>query len=315
MSLNKFIFLKRDLKLVGWSGNLKNIVFSHSYFNFFFIITKSSFLSLFRKKKDIIYYRYLNTNRFFFAEVLILILDILIFFQAALGLIEIRWIIHNIDKETIDRFPSFTIIKKKILFKISNKKYVLDEILVKSANKIYNSSDIIPISFGKPIIEIETNKNILDEIKLFRKKRLLVGISSCWVNKSKGVHELIVKTLNEKENIVIFYLGVPFDFSHPRLIKFKTKLNFNIKDFDFCLKSLNDLSIPATLYDCAFYKKPIIYDDCSIFGELVNEYKLGCNINAISTYNFEPILDYQIDNFFKKRNWSLARERLFEKEI
>ena len=315
MPLNKFIFLKKDNKLIGWSGNLTNIVSCHSYLGFFIIIIKSSFLSLLRKKKDIIYYRYLNTDRIFFYEALILIFDILIFFQAFLGLIEIRWIIHNIDKETIDRFPLFTLIKKKILFKISTKKYVLDEVLVKSANAIYNCRDIITISFGKPIIEIETNKTILNEIKLFRKKKLLVGISSCWVNKSKGVHELIVKTLNEKENIVIFYLGIPFDFSHPRLIKFKKKLNFNIKDFDFCLKSLNDLSIPATLYDCAFYKKPIIYDDCSIFGELVNEYELGCNINAISTYNFDPILDSQIDNFFKKRNWSLARERLFEKGI
>ena len=43
----------------------------------------------------------------FFNEALILIFDILIFFQALLGLIELRWIIHNIDKETIDRFPLF----------------------------------------------------------------------------------------------------------------------------------------------------------------------------------------------------------------
>ena len=312
MPLNKFIFLKKDIKLIGWSGNLTNIVYSHSYLGFFIIIIKRSFLSLFRKKKDVIYYRYLNTDRNFFYEALILIFDILIFFQALLGLIELRWIIHNIDKETIDRFPLFTLIKKKILFKISTKKYVLDEILVKSANTIYNCRDIIPISFGKPIIEIETNKSIINEIKLFRKKKLLVGISSCWVNKSKGVQDLIIKTLNAKKNVMIFYLGKPFDFNHPRLIKFKTKLNFNINDFDFCLKSLNDLSIPATLYDCAFYKKPIIYDDCSIFGQLVNEFELGCNINVIREYNFEPISDKKIDNFFEKRNWTLAREKLFK---
>jgi hypothetical protein len=44
----------------------------------------------------------------------------------------------------------------------------------------------------------------------------------------------------------------------------------------------------------------------------VNEFELGCNINMIREYNFEPILDKQIDNFFKKRNWTLAREKLFK---
>tara|TARA_B100000989_G_scaffold103280_1_gene75625 strand:- start:22254 stop:23288 length:1035 start_codon:yes stop_codon:yes gene_type:complete len=319
-----YIFPKYDFKLKNWSKySNKNIIFprKNNYLYFFILIIKM----IVKNYKVIVFYRYLNVSSNFVKEYLKLLIDLLIFFLKFINLIDIRWINHNIDKESVNKINLIVNIKRRLLSKLSTVIYITSEIFLNKVN--FEKNKIKVISFGK--IENDTlyqnnlilKKKFIDfKNKLNKKfdKKVYLGLSVNFESKHQNTNLSLKKIAGNYDSFVICFINFSkTKISNQFFLNFSERISFNEKYIndviDFIYKESNDISIPYSIYSAASGKIPFFTNKESFFSNELLNYEIGFIvenssdlIKKIKSYNKSKAI-----NYLKIKNWEKAANKLF----
>lgn len=307
----RYFFPKNDIKVTRWAANRTDVfVNNKDIFSFYLVVLLATISHIFGKNdKPVVFYRYLNVYRSALLECSIFLFDLLVFCLAYFGWLEIRWIAHNLDKETIDRWPGITKVRKSFLLSRAHKVFVTDPILEKIARRILGK-DVIPISFGQVYDQVVSDSNVTEAINKLKSRGLrYVGVAANWVEKTSGVEELIAKVIKLRPELGIVYLCNNTTLKSEKISVIHSRSHFKLSDFDFCIKSLDDISIPFSIYHAISENIPIVHNSSDEFTIIFNEYDFGRGVEDVMIREIDPMVSVR---FFEKRNWRLAGDKLFE---
>lgn len=310
-----WLFPKLDFKLQGWLSSLSD---SHE------ILSLGStprsiliFTRLLLSRKLVIYFRYLNTENKIVKENLLLIRDILIFSFRLIGLIELRWIHHNFDKETIEEFPLYVKLRKKFLSKYSSRIYVLSE----KIKQVYPSNykhKVVSISFGKPLKRYPKPTVIIEKIEEWRAsfpRECKIGLSVAFSPKNVGLRNEIEKIRDIDGDRIRWIVFTNKPWADSSILFFETRVNFNENDLspyiDFAYKSMSDISIPYSLYSATYANIPFCAYYSSFFSTLIDEYRIGCTIRENSSLYDLLNQSFDFDTFKSDHTWAVGAQELF----
>lgn len=299
-----------------------------------------------KKRPKAIILRYLNDSHSLIKSILRFITNIITVLVTKILGIKLIWICHNVDKESKEYFPFMVRIKRKIVIKLSDKILVTDKLLIKHAARILqvDSSKVDYITFGKP----NTNKDISETEEIHQRiikftknnedKNTLIGFSignpNIKVLQPFYTDELIKKAKQNGINLKIILGGPLGDFikkhdlntynnilSNPNILFLDGKIKFNEKYIsqyvDFYWRVYDDYSVPFTVYNAAYYKKPILTMNKGFLKEMVSEYDLGSVLdsnmsnlkNAIYELKKDRITNFE--RFIEEHNWSVGARQLY----
>ncbi len=262
----------------------------------------------------------------------------------------IIWICHNVDRETRVYYPRISKIRRTMMAKNAERILVTDPLLINHAYKQFAcyKSKIDYITFGPYSIEQGLNKTgeVVEKIKNFvgssiNKNGMVVkyGFVAGRITWKTAQYEKIPSLINEASKsqidlkiIVIGPIGDELQKTNQELY-FELKNNMNIlfldgfyyldmfeisKYIDFYWRVYLDLSVPATIYESSYYKKPILTQDKGFLGEAVSSYDLGyivkddySNLPAIlkEVSNWNPV---GADKFLTNHTWKIAAKKIHE---
>lgn len=292
-------------------------------------------------------FRYLNDCPSLYESNLHLIRDILIVCLCKILRIKIFWILHNIDRETQQHHPLLTRAKRKIVYSASKKIFVTDPNLVDVAAKYGIQKDKVSwICFGRPCRQKPDKKNIdlRSQIKSFRRKLEQENNSPVFLGlcvsepAEKKLHYLKASSIvgvskNENKGCVglvmigSFPEGQTFEDAKLRVQKspyilfiedsFFVNEPFISDQIDFFYRSLNDQSVPYTLYVATDVKKPMITHRVGALPTIVGRENLGYIIaedeKDIPGSIIQSIKSWNpagAENFLKNRSWEIAAMRI-----
>ena len=320
MNKTIYIFPNADFKFEAWSKALpeKTIVASSGpYWKFIVLI----WMSLFKYANVIVFYRYLNNSKGLLHELVKLFIDFSIFFLSVLSFIEIRWIVHNIDKETYNRFSCMARLRRGILRVISKSFFVTSESLKDKLS--INQSKVFAISFGEEYNSDQKNSgsqelnSIIDSWKsTFDHPIKYIGILTNWSHKESsalGIMEML-SNQGREGNICVVYVGEKIKLKSPYVLHINRKIEYFLKEVnvDFVVKGLNDLSIPYTMYSAATAHIPLITSNDSFFKSDLIKFKIGGPVE--STLDIVAIVNSFVsddaDAFLKTNSWQHGAETL-----
>lgn len=295
-------------------------------------------------------YRYLNDYPSTIKTLFRFITELIGIFLALILRTPIIWICHNVDRETEMYHPRITKMRRAIISKISKKILVTDPLLISHASRYFPeySSKIDFITFGPYSIKQGVNKSneILDKIKKFVDKsitkkdmRVMYGFVAGRMTWKTAQYEKIPRLINEASKcqidlkvIVIGPIGDELKKKNKELYN-ELKHNVNIlfidgyyyldmpkisKYIDFYWRVYLDFSVPATIYESAYYKKPILTQEKGFLSEAVSAYGLGyivkddySNLSSVlaKVSNWSPV---GANNFLKNHTWKIAAEKIYK---
>lgn len=309
-----YVFPNADFKFKYWSASLPQKIFissSGGYWNFLALIVGS----LRPNRRVVVFYRYLNVRKGIVHEFVKLTIDLLIILLAFLRIIEIRWVIHNLDRESYNRYAFITNLKRAMLNIVSSNFYITSESLERFFP--YEKSKLKVISFGQ---ELKTES----KIKGTEKIRILIeewkenlktipkyiGIVTNWSDKECDSMRLVDIVLNgeSKGNIGLVYLGKKTNIENEYFLEINERIDYFLKDLkiDLVLKSLNDKSIPFTMYSAATAGVPIMTTTNSHFVHDLLHYNLGGSIQQYSDVEL-LLVNYEKSNgskYLRSHTWS-----------
>ena len=315
MKKTVYLFPNSDFKFKSWAASLPEELFISSkgpYWNIYFSIVKYLFL----RKRIVLFYRYLNVSKGLLHEVSKLTIDVLIVFLATIRIIEVRWVVHNVDKESESRFNIIVQLKRLLLSKVARCFYVTSDIMTKSFP--YNKSKLRVVSFGRENSSEQKDyetKRLLSLINIWKAKLEIppkyVGLVTNWGNKENESLRLVELLLKEDVNgsIGLVYLGKKTGIENERLLEINERYNYFLKELnvDFVVKTLDDKSVPYTLYSAATAEIPLITSRKSYFSLDLQRYSLGGTIESheelkaiMQNYDKSKARDY-LDNHSWKR--------------
>ena len=322
-----YIFPNKDFKSVNWSLHTKKTVVypRKSNYIFFLLIILEKILF---KNKVVVFYRYLNVSNGLIKENIKLIIDLFIFFLCYLKIIEIRWINHNIDKESLNEINYITSIKKFFLIKLSSNIFILSDIFLNHLT--YPTSNVKVISFGKFINKPQDDldsKLLKEKIKKFKyklslkyKKKIYLGLSVNFLPKHIGTTESIKILSGNHKNYIIAFINfskIKIN-SNPFVLNFNDRIKFDERNLinliDFVYKESDDMSIPYSIYSSASACIPFFTNKESFFSKELLNYKIGFIIensedivNKLKLYNKKKSIFY-----LKTKTWKNAASKLFK---
>ncbi|MFD1173224.1 hypothetical protein [Oceanobacillus picturae] len=299
-----------------------------------------------RKKPKAVILRYLNDSTSFIKSIIRFITNLVTVFLSKLLGVRLIWICHNVDKESKEYFPYLVRLRRKIVTKFSDKILVTDKLLIKHAAKILkvNEAKIDFITFGNPSINQNHNTNdlgqeIIEFIQKNNNENTLFGLSIGNPNKKVlqpfYTIDLIEKAIKFGVDLKIILGGPLSDFikkhdmdtykkliDNPNVLFLDGKVKVNesyISQFiDFYWRVYDDYSVPFTVYNAAYLKKPILTMGKGFLSEMVFEYELGSIlennmsnvVNAIK--NLEKDRTRSYDQFTETHNWSIGAKQLYK---
>jgi hypothetical protein len=305
----KYFFPKIDSKMLLWTQG-RNDVFRNkkSIFYFYWCVAKAVFrFRISNGSLPVVFFRYLNVYRSIFIELFLLALDYVLFMFAYLGWLEIRWIAHNLDAETINRYPGISRLRRRTLVRIASKVFVTDKILLDEARRRLRN-DVIPISFGEVRLNEKSDEVVLKAVSLLRAKGFNhIGVAANWVDKTSGVEDILKNISLKRPDLGVVYLCDNTTIVADNIFVIATKQVFIMNDFNFCVKSLADVSIPYSLYHAMSAVIPIVHNGRDAFTQLFKEYDVGRTVEDV--IRNEICID-DCYRFFEFRNWSASSKKL-----
>ena len=305
----KYFFPKKDSKVLYWSQGRDDVYLNDKslFFFYWFVIKAVSCFWILKGPFPVIFFRYLNVNRSLIKELLLLVLDYVLFICANLGWLEIRWIAHNLDVETINKYPGISNLRRRNLVRIASKVFVMDTILVNEARKMIRD-DVIPISFGEVRMKEKSDEVVLGAVSLLRSKGFNhIGIAANWVDKTSGVEEILRSIGEKRSDLGVVYLCDNTDIVAENIVVIATRQVFSMTDFNFCIKSLADVSIPYSLYHALSAQIPIVHNGRDAFTQLFKEYDVGRTVWDVI---HNDISEEDCKRFFKSRTWKGSSKKL-----
>lgn len=300
-------------------------------------------------KASAIIFRYLNDYPSFFKTVLRTLSEI---FGVVIALIlnsKIIWVCHNVDRESHMYFPLLTKFRRWIFKHFSKNILVTDPLLVKHAKKQFpnQKSKVSFITFGysSQVNKSVTSQKVVQTIKEFvcyhnnRDTNNLYGFVAGSINWKTSQFSAIPKLINEAEkqgdNLKFIVIGPIGSFLKEHDIKLYYKLSKDsrvlfldgyhelnmdqISDYiDFYWRVYLDLSTPATIYESAYYKKPMVTQQIGFLGEAVSAYSLGFILNNeydnLSTV-LNKIPEWEsvgAERFLETHTWKNTAKKIYE---
>jgi hypothetical protein len=315
-----YLFPGDDFKFRNWSQALSEVSFKScngGKLAFIWLILRSRL----SHHHVIVYYRYLNVNKVFIHEFFKLILDCFIVSLAICNIIEIRWIIHNVDKESKVRYTGIVNIKRYMLKFAATKFYVTSESLKQYFP--WDESKLDVVSFGREyasLIKSHGTKTLNDQICNWKygleKVPTYIGLVTCWTDKEKDSFSLMNELLGDtcKGVFGLIYLGDKTGIDSEYLLEINTRISYYLKDVkvDFVIKTLSDKSVPYTLYSAATAGIPLITTDRSHFSLDLDKFQLGgCAKNYAEIITIIQSYDRRsADSFLNEFSWEKGANTL-----
>ncbi len=291
--------------------------------------------------------RYLNDYPSFFKTVARTLVEILLIILCRISKIDVFWICHNVDKESLRNFPKISDWRRNFIARFSKRIFVTDQFLLEKAFKLFPkfSKKIEAISFGT----IEGNdfgsgddlsKDFLLEKKAIAKvsgrKFLSVLVAGKPLANSKSLHfpfllDLVKKARNLNYELAVIVAGAwPHDKASKRMLeKYKSEPNvlvfgnyttfsncFIRENIDFYFRGYDDYSVPFTVYEACSVSKPILALDIGFLPEMVGKYNIG-TVTDLQFGNVDDALQglarcqqSNFDKFLKSHTWSSLATKL-----
>lgn len=287
--------------------------------------------------------RYLNDYRSLPKTILRIASEVVLVVLCTFLRIELYWISHNVDKETIRNYPRISRARRWLFATVSNKILVTDSLLIACAHKVFPKqiNKLQAVSFGPVDIGTEMNPKIAsivrEHIAAHKSIATVVGLKPLVLfcagspGHPKYLHFELVPELVEKAKTLGFYIipimagdfnakkagrallskydGIQSVLAFDRYTKFSE--DFIVNDMDFYWRVYDDWSVPFTVYEAALVRKPILTMDIGFLPALVENEKLGFVLDqdwrnlevGLNAIHNESI---KVDpvRFFRSRGWS-----------
>lgn len=346
----RILFFINDFKTDLWGAELTK--YNYEVVNRdqrFFSHIKIIVNGFFRKNRvHAFIFRYLNDHKSLYESSLYLLRDILIISLCKLLRVKILWILHNIDRETVQNYPLMILLRRKFVHLASKKVLVTDPNLFQVAAEYgIKEKKIDWLCFGRPTREQADQKNIdlKRQISSFKnrlenngEKKVYLGLCVSKPAKKK-LHYLMADSIvgATRSDTAIVGLVMMGDFPEgqeyedakqrikesPHILfiddSFKVNEAYISNQIGFFYRSLIDQSVPFTLYISAHLKKPIVTHDYGSLPLLIKKEKLGVILDSNEKDIPGKIAGHVdlwspkgADEFLKNRTWDIAAQQLIK---
>ena len=235
----------------------------------------------------------------------------------------------------------------------SDKIFVTDPLLIDYVDEYgINKSKVDWISLGVPNNKLVDNRNkkLLNEIinfkiklnKRYKKKKIILGLCASETS-NKNYHflfanDLVAQNIDSKKSCIGLVLIGKFPENDRFQIEKKKVIhnedilyigeNFSVNEFfllseiDFLYRTLNDLSVPYSVYVSTLIEKPILTDNYGFFPAMVEKYQLGGIVPSLNTQTPDWVCNI-IDNwnpdsankFLKDRTWAKGAKKIIKASL
>lgn len=341
----RLLFQKWDEKSRMWSGELQKLGVDAdgvrgSAIRAPWVLLKSALKG---RRYDAYVFRYLSDYPGFLRTVSRTVSEFLVVVLSRILGVRILWILHNVDRESNENWPAIARLRRALISSSCHMAFVTDPLLLSAAIERYPKTTWAVATFGTEVTR-SSDPAIVERV--VRAARLLrqelrdsgardTSIGLCFTSMSpKCLHLRLFRRLLETGRHQSFRIGVVFvgDFSVAeewRRIgnEIEQEPNAHVIDctgclqesdveeeFGFFYRSLDDLSVPYSLYRAASVGKPVITHDAGFCARIASEYKVGAIIEDISSEGIAQFLsDWSSDRwstFLKERSWSNGAKAL-----
>lgn len=307
----QYIIQGNDFKASNWMAQFGE--------NAQFFISAQDLLRMLRQRgnKHVIF-RYQNssarmTSDLAYTLVILLLTSVRKFINT-----EIYWIMHNIDRETVDKFPILTRLRRACLTRASKCIFVTDPMF---KEQFFSTNDKVKsITFGPKSGGSISGKS-LDVIVRLSKQYDLVALC-VGASGDKYVHyqrlEHLCALSQKHDKTLLLILPEHTDYHGENVIHVSEK---NIDEekvapyVDFIYRINDDISMPYTIYAACGARIPVVTGSDYFTFEIVKKYGIG-----FSEEEFFDATDVQIarvktnmEKFMKSRSWNSLAEVLISK--
>lgn len=355
MSKTRLLFYSDDFKTENWSRELeklgcevvRNSTKRFKYFHntlFHARVILNHFVQ--GKKIDVFVFRYLNDSQHLRVSLEYLARDFINVILCKLLRVKLIWLMHNIDKETIVRFPLISKIRRKIVSGGCDRILATDPHLIEFAVEYGIDREKLDwICFGPPekLIPDKQNQLLKKKIENFKKSFYKKGIKNVTVGlcvsepAKKKAHYLYADSItgafknDETTCVILVMIGKFPEGKEYEAAKEKVKRSPYIlhidesisvdehyisEHIDFFYRSLTDHSIAYTVYVACDVGKPLITHNIGSLPVIIQRENIGFVLNGKTVEESNIIHDiknWKPDGnlkFLEKRTWQNGAERL-----
>lgn len=262
---------------------------------------------------------------------------------AGLFRIRILWILHNVDKETSEFWPSITRFRRGVIARFCSGAFVTDPLLIEEAARHIPRLTWRSVPFGtegnKPAAP-EAMHQVVAELDRLRTELEATGrpvfIGLCVTSMSpKCAHLFQFSELADAAGKGGWSTGILFVGAFSRSgeqweevrerikktegmkvldIEIKVDEEMLAPHFDFIYRSLNDLSVPYSLYRAAAAGKPVITHEDGLSASIVARYGVGLVSKPGHQDDWPAFFNgWSPDRwnaFLSERSWAIGADRL-----
>mgnify|MGYP001133971169 CR=1 FL=1 len=260
------------------------------------------------------FFRYLNDYPGIIRTLLRAVAELSVLLICKLARIQVCWICHNVDRESVEAYPRITRFRRRVLAASAQKIYVMDALLIPHAQKILHrwSDRLDFLTFGEPEPRVlsprdrEQNARVLEFCSACRSavrpgRRVLIGLCVGNVEGAKYAHfEAVPALIAAASDLgVDLFMVVAGDLerssavsrsllgkleSHPNVLFFPSEFVVDERklagQIDFLWRGYRDLSVAYTLYVGAAARLPVLALSMGFVGEAVEFYGLGATVKS-----------------------------------
>lgn len=316
---------------------------SHPFFHWFEVLR----LSVKKRSRPVFVFRYLGDYPDSFRSALRLLSDLLCIVVCFVLGGHVRWIVHNVDRETYMYHPGMLSFRRRIIGWASKKVYVTDQFLLPLAFSTLQSGGgklgVVTFGVEETIASPGFSERIAEALKDFiwvRQQKPLIGLCASAVAdkchhffmieslldalnaeslqvvmvvvcNTRGVKSRqfrqLFSRLGEREDVILFPDGGAVYENH-----LKGKI-------DFIYRSLSDQSVPYTLYNAAASRIPVLTHDVGLTATIVRNCGIGVvweDLDTKSRLDLESALgdceEHRFEEFLTERTWQKGAAALVE---
>lgn len=345
-----FLFPHRDQKTLNWGSIIEkkyNLATFELRYHPFFHFVEVFLISLKSRSRPIYVFRYLGDYPDIPRTLIRVIADVLTIMACFVCGGHVRWVAHNVDKETFTNYSKVLWLRRHIIGLVSKKVYVTDELLLPAA-KIYlgvKSEKLGVAPFG--IDESPVNENFSTKVaesirgaKTAMHSVRLVGLcATAAATKCEHIYEMnqLLDKLNKDGIFTLIVLICDFrsvqDVDLERILN-ELRLREDVICFskggriserflrdsvDFLYRSLSDMSIPYTLYNAAQARIPVLTHNVGLTGSLIRHTGIGViweDLQEHTTHSLSEALsnlsDVKFEDFLISRSWEKGADALVD---
>lgn len=305
---SKIIIQGLDFKAKAWMQPLsrKTIHFNN---------IRSLLRGVFSFESKCCIFRYLNSESSIIRDLIYTFVICVICLFRKLFRLDIYWILHNIDRETIDTYPKLTKIKRKILYLSAKKIFVTDSLFIKECSQY--SPKVFPISFGRKFNGTVKNETIVD-VQKFSKNFDFV-ILCLGAKGSKYLHfdklgDLV--EIGRKYNKTVGFVVSESMFSASDNMLLIDERNLDESALNSYIDGIyrinDDISMPYTVYAACTARIPLISNSESWTFKILQEYGIGFSEELFFTADEKQICEIKknMEVFLLNKNWASLSKNL-----